>query len=199
MSVEWVNQQAQALGISPERIAAYEACTFEAGEVYILQEFAVTVALYDLPHLPRGDDQGMSGDSPGGAWEAEEGELPDGPAPMGRVLGVMPFWAQVTIHRHVIPSIPWWGVDIHSGMGSVDHTRGWASILEAGSVTHAGGWGMDFHPDPESGISGLFQGWTSILEVGTSLLKVALVGNGGGWTSFLKVESVDHGGGGLPS
>ncbi|KAI6142542.1 hypothetical protein EDD17DRAFT_1515718 [Pisolithus thermaeus] len=81
-SVEWVNQQAQALGISPERIAAYEAHTFEAGEVYILQEFAVTAALYDLPHLPRGDDQGMSGDSPAGTWEAEEGELPDGPAPM---------------------------------------------------------------------------------------------------------------------
>ncbi|KAI6160478.1 hypothetical protein EDD17DRAFT_1510286 [Pisolithus thermaeus] len=81
-SVEWVNQQAQALGISPERIAAYEAHTFEAGEVYILQEFAVTVALYDLPHLPRGDDQGTTGDSPAGAWEAEEGELLDGPAPM---------------------------------------------------------------------------------------------------------------------
>ncbi|KAI6158860.1 hypothetical protein EDD17DRAFT_1511799 [Pisolithus thermaeus] len=81
-SVEWVNQQAQALGISPERIAANEACMFEAGEVYILQEFAVTAALYDLPHLPRGDDQGMSGDSPAGTWEAEEGELPDGPAPM---------------------------------------------------------------------------------------------------------------------
>ncbi|KAI6140213.1 hypothetical protein EDD17DRAFT_1516407 [Pisolithus thermaeus] len=80
--VEWVNQQAQALGISPERIAAYEAHTFEAGEVYILQEFAVTVALYDLPHLPRGDDQGMSGDSPAGTWEAEEGELLDRPAPM---------------------------------------------------------------------------------------------------------------------
>ncbi|KAI6161600.1 hypothetical protein EDD17DRAFT_1759033 [Pisolithus thermaeus] len=80
--VKWVNQQAQALGISPERIAAYEAHMFEAGEVYILQEFAVTVALYDLPHLPRGDDQGMSGDSPAGTWEAEEGELPDRPAPM---------------------------------------------------------------------------------------------------------------------
>ncbi|KAI6148186.1 hypothetical protein EDD17DRAFT_1514327 [Pisolithus thermaeus] len=81
-SVKWVNQQAQALGISPERIVAYEACTFEAGEVYILQEFAVTAALYDLPHLPRGDDQGMSGDPPAGTGEAEEGELPDWPAPM---------------------------------------------------------------------------------------------------------------------
>ncbi|KAI6167908.1 hypothetical protein EDD17DRAFT_1750472 [Pisolithus thermaeus] len=81
-SVKRVNQQAQALGISPERIAAYEAHMFEAGEVYILQEFAVTVALYDLPHLPRGDDQGMSGDSPAGTWEAEEGELLDRPAPM---------------------------------------------------------------------------------------------------------------------
>ncbi|KAI6117310.1 hypothetical protein EV401DRAFT_1888999 [Pisolithus croceorrhizus] len=71
-----------ALGISPERIAAYEAHTFAAGEVYILQEFAVTAALYDLPHLPRGDDQGMSGDPPAGTGEAEEGELPDWPALM---------------------------------------------------------------------------------------------------------------------
>ncbi|KAI6156455.1 hypothetical protein EDD17DRAFT_1512431 [Pisolithus thermaeus] len=60
--VKWVNQQAQALGISPERIVAYEAHTFEAGEGI--------------------SDQGTSGDSPAGTWEAEEGELPDRPAPM---------------------------------------------------------------------------------------------------------------------
>ncbi|KAI6160670.1 hypothetical protein EDD17DRAFT_1510192 [Pisolithus thermaeus] len=79
---EYITHVAQALGISPERIAAYEAHTFEAGDVYILQEFAVTAALYDLPHLPRGDDQGMSGDPPAGTGEAEEGELPDWPALM---------------------------------------------------------------------------------------------------------------------
>ncbi|KAI6154320.1 hypothetical protein EDD17DRAFT_1512976 [Pisolithus thermaeus] len=101
-SVKWVNQQAQALGISPERIAASAkhpfwdifwslyswgpicgtVATVGGWEVYILQESAVTVALYDLPHLPRGDDQGMSGDSPAGTWEAEERELPDRPAPI---------------------------------------------------------------------------------------------------------------------
>ncbi|KAI6158795.1 hypothetical protein EDD17DRAFT_1511823 [Pisolithus thermaeus] len=73
-SVEWVDQQAQVLGISPERIAAYEAHTFEMEEVYILQEFALAVALYNPPHLPRGDGQGMSGDPPAGTGETEEGE-----------------------------------------------------------------------------------------------------------------------------
>ncbi|KAI6160858.1 hypothetical protein EDD17DRAFT_1509730 [Pisolithus thermaeus] len=79
---KWINQQAQVLGISPERISAYEAHMFEAGEVYILQEFAIAAALYDLPHLPRGDDQGMSGDHPAGTGETEKGELPHWPAPM---------------------------------------------------------------------------------------------------------------------
>ncbi|KAI6162347.1 hypothetical protein EDD17DRAFT_1508281 [Pisolithus thermaeus] len=81
-SIEWVNQQAQALGISPERIAAYGACMFEMGEVYILQEFALVTALYDLPHLPSGDDQGTGGDPPALSGETEEGELPLWPALM---------------------------------------------------------------------------------------------------------------------
>ncbi|KAI6165150.1 hypothetical protein EDD17DRAFT_1506017 [Pisolithus thermaeus] len=69
-SVKWVNQQAQVLGISPERIMAYEAHTIETGEVYILQEFAI------------GDEQGMGGAPPAGTGETEEGEMSDWPAPM---------------------------------------------------------------------------------------------------------------------
>ncbi|KAI6165148.1 hypothetical protein EDD17DRAFT_1754365 [Pisolithus thermaeus] len=80
--VEWVNQQGRVLGISPERIVAYEAHMIEAGEVYILQEFTMSVALYDLFHLPRGDEQGTSEAPPAGTGETEEGEVLDWPVPM---------------------------------------------------------------------------------------------------------------------
>ncbi|KIK22244.1 hypothetical protein PISMIDRAFT_11722 [Pisolithus microcarpus 441] len=81
-SKEWVEVQAGALGISTERIVAYEACPFATEELHILQEFATVVLLYDLPH-----DTGVEGRSSGGKPPVQddgpkEGKMRDEPAPM---------------------------------------------------------------------------------------------------------------------
>ncbi|KAI6045520.1 hypothetical protein EDC04DRAFT_2598517 [Pisolithus marmoratus] len=49
-SLEWSDLQACVLGILPENIVPYEACPIEERDLFALEEFAKSAALYDLSH-----------------------------------------------------------------------------------------------------------------------------------------------------
>ncbi|KAI6041000.1 hypothetical protein EDC04DRAFT_2893566 [Pisolithus marmoratus] len=76
-SLEWIDLQAHVLGVLPENIAPYEACPIEERDLFALEEFTKSVALYDLSHQARGEGSNAGGAVPIPASTLEEGEMED--------------------------------------------------------------------------------------------------------------------------
>ncbi|KAI6021161.1 hypothetical protein EDC04DRAFT_2901419 [Pisolithus marmoratus] len=77
-SLEWINLQACVLAVTPESIVPYEACPIKERDLFTLEEFTKSVALYDLPHRARGEGSNTGGVVPIPASTLEEGYFPLG-------------------------------------------------------------------------------------------------------------------------
>ncbi|KAI6008645.1 hypothetical protein EDC04DRAFT_2906947 [Pisolithus marmoratus] len=76
-SLEWIDLEAHVLGVPPKNIVPYEACPIKERDQYVLNEFAKSVALYDLSHCARGEGSDAGGIVLIPANTLEEGEMED--------------------------------------------------------------------------------------------------------------------------
>ncbi|KAI5996712.1 hypothetical protein EDD15DRAFT_2364828 [Pisolithus albus] len=81
-SKEWVKRQARTLGITTERIVAYEARTISDTELPIVRDFCSAAVIYDLPNYLGVEGRISRERTPKQNEEPEEGEMRDEPAPL---------------------------------------------------------------------------------------------------------------------
>ncbi|KAI6018343.1 hypothetical protein EDC04DRAFT_2902226 [Pisolithus marmoratus] len=81
-SLEWIDLQACVLAVTPKSIAPYEAHPIKERDLFTLEEFTKSVALYDLSHQARGEGSNAGGVVPIPASILKEGEMEDDLRPM---------------------------------------------------------------------------------------------------------------------